>query len=181
MLSLPIFYQLREMVLSDIDDVLLVDKLSFPTPAKSQLFEHELSENRLAHYQCLLASERLIGYAGYWLMGDEQHISTIATHPDWRGKGLGELLLLNMLLMAYVQPITMTTLEVRRSNLVAQTLYLKYQFEIVGERPRYYRDTGDDALIMTRTPLDAPYHNWLQAQQKGLFTRLVRDRGKGDV
>jgi len=181
MLTLPIPYILRKMQLPDINDVLSIDKLSFPTPAKIQLFEHELSENKLAHYQCLLVDERLIGFSGYWLMGDEQHISTIATHPDWRSKGLGELLLLNMLCMAYAQPITMTTLEVRRSNQVAQRLYLKYKFEIAGERPRYYRDTGDDALIMTRTPLDAPYHNWLQVQQDLLFARLVRGKGLGTV
>ncbi|MCP5099650.1 MAG: hypothetical protein GY943_29200 [Chloroflexi bacterium] len=69
----------------------------------------------------------------------------------------------------------MTTLEVRRSNQVAQALYLKYQFEIVGERPRYYRDTGEDAIIMTRTPLDAPYRNWLEMRKGGVYGRLMNE------
>lgn len=160
------------MQLSDIDAVLAIDHLSFPTPAKAQLFRYELTENELAHYQCLIAHANIIGHIGYWIMGDEIHISTIAIHPDWRGHGLGELLLLNLLFLAYEQPVTMVTLEVRHQNRVAQALYHKYQFDLVGKRPRYYRDTGEDALIMTRTPLDAPYLNWLALQKVRLFTRL---------
>ena len=160
------------MQLSDLDAVLAIDRVSFPTPAKKKLYMYEISENDLAHYECLTADSQIIGYIGYWIMGDEVHISTIATHPDWRGKGLGELLLLHLLLTMYQYPITIVTLEVRRSNLVAQALYTKYKFEIVGERPRYYRDTGEDALIMSRMPLDAPYHNWLESQQSCLFAKL---------
>ncbi len=168
----PFPYQIRPMQLSDLDAVLTIDRLSFPTPAKKKLYVYELTENEMARYACLTVHEEIIGYVGYWIMGDEVHISTIATHPDWRGKGLGELLLLYMLLSVYQQPITMVTLEVRRSNRIAQALYRKYQFELVGERPRYYRDTGDDALIMTRTPLDAPYRNWLESRQASLFAGL---------
>jgi [ribosomal protein S18]-alanine N-acetyltransferase len=172
MLDMPEPYELRELSVVDVTAVCAIDRLSFPTPAKENLLLYEITENELAHYQCLTAQDVVIGYAGYWLMADEQHISTIATHPDWRRRGLGELLLLNMLSMAYTQPVTMTTLEVRRSNQVAQALYLKYQFEMVGERPRYYRDTNEDAIIMTRAPLNAPYRNWLDAQKNILLPRL---------
>ena len=160
------------MQLTDIKAVMSIDQLSFPTPAKEQLFRYELIENDLAHYDCLTAEDQLVGYIGYWLMGDEVHISTIATHPDWRGKGLGELLLLHLLTRAYSLPVTLVTLEVRQNNMVAQALYEKYQFKQVGKRRRYYRDTGEDAIIMTRLPLDAPYHNWLAVQQVKLFERL---------
>ncbi|HUM68495.1 MAG TPA: ribosomal protein S18-alanine N-acetyltransferase, partial [Chloroflexota bacterium] len=115
----------------------------------------------------------VIGYAGYWLIGDEVHISTVAMHPEWRGKGLGELLLLNMLALAYAHPANIVTLEVRHTNLSAQQLYLKYQFEIVGRRRRYYRDTGEDALIMTAPPLDARYYQFLESQREQLFWRLT--------
>lgn len=172
MLDLPHPYQIRPMHVADLERVLSIDRLSFPTPAKEKLYVYELNENELAHYDCLMVHEQIIGYVGCWIMGDEVHINTIATHPDWRGKGLGELLLLHLMLAVYEQPITMVTLEVRRSNLVAQNLYTKYQFEIVGERIRYYRDTGEDGLIMTRTPLDAPYRNWLVSKQACLLARL---------
>ena len=110
-------YFLRSMELADLKAVLAIDRLSFPTPTKANVYEYELSHNLLAHYQVLSAAEAIVGYAGFWLMGDECHISTIAAHPDWRGRGLGELLLLNMLFMANEQAAQMVTLEVRQSNL----------------------------------------------------------------
>jgi len=173
--TLPSPYHIRPLQLSDLKHVLTIDYLSFPTPAKEKLYVYELTENEMACYECLTVHEKIVGYVGYWVMGDEVHISTIATHPDWRGRGLGELLLLHMLLSVYQQPITMVTLEVRRSNQVAQALYCKYQFEIVGERTLYYRDTGEDGLIMTRAPLDAPYLNWLESQKARLFARLSEE------
>jgi len=172
MFTLPFPYHIRPMQMSDLDVVLAIDCLSFPTPAKEKLYVYELTENELAHYDCLTVHEQIVGYVGYWMMGDEVHISTIATHPDRRGKGLGELLLLHLLLSVYQHPVTMVTLEVRRSNRVAQALYRKYRFALVGERHHYYRDTGEDALIMTRSPLDAPYLNWLESQKARLFARL---------
>jgi ribosomal-protein-alanine N-acetyltransferase len=141
------------------------------------LFEHELAQNDIAHYQVLGVegdgrSPQIIGFSGYWLIADEIHISTIATHPEWRGRGLGELLLLNLLFQVYDHPANMVTLEVRQSNRVAQALYRKYQFEEVGTRPRYYRDTGEDALLMTMPALNAHYYQFLEEQQKALYQRL---------
>ena len=177
MLIPPIPYQLRKMVLQDLTAVKGIDRLSFPTPARDGMFEHEIEGNNLAYYQVLehvkdSQNATIIGYAGYWLIGDELHVSTIATHPTWRGKKLGELLLLNMLMACYEQPTSMATLEVRINNKTAQNLYLKYQFEVVGQRKRYYRDTGEDALIMTVNSLDAAYFQFLEEKQRLLFAYL---------
>ena len=178
MLSIPKTpYWLRPMELTDLSAVQAIDRLSFPTPARAGLFEHELAQNDIAHYQVLGVegngrSPQIIGFSGYWLIADEIHISTIATHPEWRGRGLGELLLLNLLFQAYDHPANMVTLEVRQSNRVAQALYRKYQFEEVGTRPRYYRDTGEDALLMTMPALNAHYYQFLEERQKALYQRL---------
>lgn len=160
------------MTAADLTAVYAIDALSFPTPARQGLFEHEASGNDLAHYQVLWHSQQVVGFAGYWLIGDEVHISTVAVHPAWRGKGLGELLLQHILFLAYEHPANMVTLEVRRSNHTAQQLYIKYRFEHVGERRRYYRDTGEDALIMTIPALDAPYFQFLESQRDRLFAQL---------
>ncbi len=175
-------YWLRPMALPDLPEVREIDRLSFPTPARAGLFEHELEQNDLAHYLVLgrMGGEDgrtnpIIGFTGFWLIADEIHVSTIATHPQWRGRGLGELLLLALLLESYEHPATMVTLEVRRSNTVAQELYRKYQFEEVGIRPRYYRDTGEDALLMTMPTLNARYFQFLESQQTALFQRLVSE------
>lgn len=153
MLAVPPPYHLRPMVVADIPAVLAVDSLSFPSPANEQLFLNELTDNLLAHYQALVrddaAGESLVGFAGFWLIAGEIHISTIAVHPEERGRGRGEWLLLNLLLEARRMEPLLVTLEVRRSNTVAQALYRKYHFEEVGLRRRYYHDTGEDALLMT--------------------------------
>ena len=176
MLTLPPPWQLRKMVLDDLTAVKEIDRLSFPTPARDGLFEHEIEGNDLARYQVLEKIKKhhsvIVGYSGYWLIGDEMHISTLAIHPDWRGKNLGELLLLNMLTYCYKQPVSLVTLEVRINNQTAQNLYHKYQFQIVGQRHRYYRDTGEDALIMTAPTLDAAYHQFLDEQKGKLLTKL---------
>jgi ribosomal-protein-alanine N-acetyltransferase len=90
----------------------------------------------------------IIGFAGLWLMVDEAHITTIAIHPDNRGKYLGELLLSSLIDIAYRIEARWVTLEVRVTNHVAQNLYRKYGFREAGVRPRYYSDNQEDALIM---------------------------------
>jgi [ribosomal protein S18]-alanine N-acetyltransferase len=137
-----------------------------------------LTRNRIASYQVLTVRKgdqpaQLIGFSGYWIMAGEAHVSTIANHPDWRGRGLGELLFLNLLYLAYDEPAELVTLEVRAGNQVAQALYQKYNLLIVGERLRYYRDNREDALIMTVEPLDKEYRRFLQEMGKRLFERLA--------
>lgn len=171
-LPLPAPYTIRPMLVDDLEAVLIIDALSFPTPIKSHLLQYELNENQMARYYCLLEGEQLIGYDGFWLIGDEMHISTIAVHPHWRSKGLGELLLQQMLSMAQQSPITMVTLEVRESNQTAQSLYKKYQFQQVGIRPNYYRDTQEVAILMTLSPLNAPYANFFDEKKRKLLHRL---------
>ncbi len=179
MLSPPYPWQLRPLQLDDLDDVLVIDRLSLPTPTKAAVYRYELAQNKLAHYQALAVvgngrMPTLIGFAGYWRMGDEIHVSMIAVHPDWRGRGLGELLLLNQLFDAAAMNADQVTLEVRASNKVAQALYAKYAFVEVGRRPRYYKDTGEAAVLMT---LDlhstAAFHQTLSQWRETLYTRLA--------
>jgi ribosomal-protein-alanine N-acetyltransferase len=177
MLNPPHPFQLRKMKLSDIEAVVEIERQAFPTPIKVNLLQYELTENELAHYQVLVLNDsqvepRVIGHGGYWVIADEVHVSTIAVEPAWRGRGLGELLLLNMLFMGNQQATHLATLEVRPSNVIAQSLYSKYQFKIVGERRRYYRDNGENALLMTVTPFDARYYQWLEERRLALFARL---------
>ncbi len=161
------------MVPADIPAVLAVDSLSFPTPTTEQMFINELTDNALAHYQVLArrgeGEEAIVGFAGFWLIAGEVHISTIAVMPEERGRGRGEWLLLNLLLLACALDPLLVTLEVRRSNTTAQALYAKYRFEEVGLRRRYYRDTGEDALLMTVDLATQPdYCAWLAARRDGL-------------
>ena len=81
-------------------------------------------------------------------MVDEAHITTIAMHPDFRRRGLGEFMLVSLIDIAYSINARWVTLEVRVSNHHAQNLYRKYGFREAGLRHRYYSDNQEDALIM---------------------------------
>src|SRR5215467_13048777 len=98
----------------------------------------------------------IIGFAGLWLMVDEAHITTIAIHPDYRRHGLGELMLVNLIDIAYNIGANWVTLEVRVSNHVAQNLYRKYGFHEKGIRQKYYSDNQEDALIMWTNEINSP-------------------------
>jgi ribosomal-protein-alanine N-acetyltransferase len=97
----------------------------------------------------------IVGYAGIWIMTDESHITTIASHPDVRGMGVGEFLLVALIHRSIEIGARWMTLEVRATNSVAQNLYRKYTFKEMGVRRRYYSDNGEDALVMWTDALDS--------------------------
>ncbi|MCS6840537.1 MAG: ribosomal protein S18-alanine N-acetyltransferase [Roseiflexus sp.] len=115
----------------------------------------------------------IVGYGGVWLSVDEGHITTIAVAPAYRGRGIGELLLNELIDQALDMHADVLTLEVRVSNIVAQQLYLKYGFRPTGRRLRYYTDNGEDALIMSTEPIRSPaYQEKLRQLRERLFARL---------
>jgi ribosomal-protein-alanine N-acetyltransferase len=121
---------------------------------------------------------QIVGYGGLWLNVDEGHITTIAVAPEYRGRGIGELLLNGLIDQALALNTDMMTLEVRVSNIVAQQLYLKYGFRASGTRPRYYTDNGEDALIMwTDSVRTRGYQERLRRLREQLFTRLREEAG----
>ncbi|MBI4494732.1 MAG: ribosomal protein S18-alanine N-acetyltransferase [Chloroflexi bacterium] len=118
----------------------------------------------------------IVGYAGMWLMADEAHVTTIATHPDYRGRGVGELLLLGLINHALAVGAKWMTLEVRVSNDVAQALYRKYTFKEMGVRRGYYTDNREDAAVMWTDPLDSTsFREVLDRNRAQLAARLKCD------
>jgi ribosomal-protein-alanine N-acetyltransferase len=98
----------------------------------------------------------IFGFAGFWMMHDEAHLSTIAVRAEYRRFGIGEFLLVSSIEKAMECNAQVVTLEVRFSNKTARSLYEKYSFAEVGIRRGYYTDDGEDALIMTTEPITAP-------------------------
>lgn len=180
MLRPPSPYSLRAMTTVDVDAVLAIEAASYPTPRSRTFFINELSDNPLAHYQVLTrretdGRETIIGHAGFWLIAWEAHIVTIAVRPDERGRGLGELLLLNLLTLVCAAAPSRVALEVRAGNVSAQDLYLKLRFNVTGRRRRYYRDTGEDAVVMEIDLAATPgYCTWISRQADRLLARLAR-------
>ena len=135
-----------------------------PEPPRSPELEEELRS--------------IVGYAGIWVMTDEAHITTIASHPEVRGQGVGEFLLVALIHRAMAIGARWMTLEVRASNAVAQNLYRKYTFKEMGVRRRYYSDNGEDALVMWTDALDSEA---FQAALERNEPRLAERLGSAEV
>lgn len=144
------------MRVEDVAAVHEIERLSFRTPWPAYAFEQELDGNRLARYLVARAGDEVVGFGGLWMMVDEAHITTIGVHPGWRRQGVGRRLLLNLAELAAAIRARRMTLEVRPSNEAAQALYRAFGFDVVGRRPRYYTDDGEDALVMTTPDLTDP-------------------------
>jgi ribosomal-protein-alanine N-acetyltransferase len=149
---------IERMSHDDVPAVMAVDKLCFPTPWSENAYRSEMG-NVCAYY--LVArlprrrfgapaerEERVVGFAGAWLVMDEAHITTIGVHPDYRRHGVGEQLFAALLREAAARGVRRASLEVRETNQAAQSLYAKYQFIPIARRRRYYSDTGEDAIVM---------------------------------
>ena len=123
----------------------------------------------------------IVGYAGLWIMTDEAHVTTIASHPSVRGRGVGELLLLGLIDRSMAVGARWMTLEVRVSNAVAQNLYAKYTFKKMGVRRRYYSDNGEDADVMWTDALDSDsFLEALARNEQRLAERLGGEIRLGD-
>jgi ribosomal-protein-alanine N-acetyltransferase len=145
---------IRFMELADIDAVCEVEVQSFSMPWSRAAFEAELTENDLANYLVVTVDGKVVGYAGFWLILDEAHVTNIAIMPDNRDGGLGKQLLTVLMELAKTIGAGSMTLEVRVSNSAAQHLYTQLGFVPKGRRRGYYTDTQEDALIMWRESLE---------------------------
>ncbi|MEC9309164.1 MAG: ribosomal protein S18-alanine N-acetyltransferase [Chloroflexota bacterium] len=121
---------------------------------------------------------KLSGYVGIWFQGNESHITEIAVREEYRGQGIGELLLIGSILAATRNGSTVVTLEVRMSNFIAQRLYEKYGFSTAGIRKGYYSDNREDALIMTTNPIHTSEYRSKFIELQELFTKR---RGKIEI
>lgn len=111
--------------------------------------EAELN-NKLARYIVAVHDDKVIGYCGIWLVLDEGDITNIAVDPDYRGQHISSLILSNIIELCRNEKISSITLEVRKSNVIAQSLYKKFGFISEGVRKGYYQDNGEDCILMRK-------------------------------
>ena len=142
--------KIEEMRPEHLNGVMVVENLSFRIPWSRNSFLEEITTNRLAVYFVAVLQGEVIGYGGFWGICDEGHITNIAVHPEFRRCRVASKIMDNILSACEEKNIGSLTLEVRKSNTAAQTLYEKYGFKAEGTRKGYYADTGEDALIMWR-------------------------------
>jgi ribosomal-protein-alanine N-acetyltransferase len=143
-------FTIRSLGYADLPQVIAVERRAFPTPWSLAMFVLELSKPSGV---CLAAmdadTEKLVGYLICSRYDLVWHLMNIAVDPACRRRGIARAMLEELLERAGQGE--QYTLEVRTSNAPAITLYERFGFRPAGTRRRYYRDTGEDAMIMWRT------------------------------
>ncbi len=137
------------MVEADVPAVHEIDLLAFSLPWPERSFYFEVTSNPAARCWVAEAEGRVVGMIVVWMIVDEAHIATIATHPDFRRQGIGDELMTHALVSALSEGAVKSLLEVRASNEAAQTLYRRFGYVEDGRRPRYYKDNHEDAILMS--------------------------------
>jgi ribosomal-protein-alanine N-acetyltransferase len=139
---------IRPIAYADLPQVIAIERRAFATPWSLAMFVLELSKPSSI---CLaaLSEQRIAGYLVCSRYADVWHLMNIAVDPALRRRGIAQALLEALLQRAGAEESY--TLEVRPSNTPAIALYEQFGFRSAGIRPRYYQDTGEDALIMWRT------------------------------
>ena len=134
---------------------------------------HLFSNDRFYANQLSTTGEQYVfGFAGFWIMAGEAHITNVAVREKHRRQGMGELLLISLIDLATELDTRLVTLEVRASNTAAQSLYSKYGFIQVGVRRGYYTDDREDAVLMSLEDItSAPVQANLQWLKEAHFNR----------
>jgi [ribosomal protein S18]-alanine N-acetyltransferase len=143
---------IRDANSRDIAQIAAIERLSFDQPWSVESFSHELSLP-FSRTIVSLGSDRpeapISGYLCRWLVADECHILSLAVAPRFRRRGIGEVLMGEIIAEAALKGVIILTLEVRRSNLPARNLYRKLNFIERRVRKNYY-GPGEDAIVMER-------------------------------
>jgi ribosomal-protein-alanine N-acetyltransferase len=145
---------IRPMYEKDLPGVLLIEKVSFPSPWPERLFLKEMANPLCKLFVALspgIVGDQVLGYIVCWLVAREVHLQNLAAHPHFRRRGTASALLEHVLSYYNQLGAQNIYLEVREHNLAAQELYRKFRFMPVGFRRRYYSDTGEDAIVMERS------------------------------
>lgn len=145
---------IRRMTLDDIPQVVAIDQASFSLPWPERSFRFEVTDNPASRTWVAESDGKITGMIVVWLLVDEAHIATIATHPGYRRQGIASRLLIHALHELKAEGALTSVLEVRASNTAAQEMYRKFGFVESGRRHHYYRDNDEDAILMTLHTLE---------------------------
>lgn len=147
--------ELKPLTKSQVSEIVALDRICMGGLWMAEAYLREIDSPRSSLIALSISDRnlepsqfRIIGMACLWAIVDEAHLTLLAVHPDYRGRGLGELLLISLLQDAIARKLEWATLEVNVNNSTALNLYHKYGFQVVGTRKGYYQPAGDDAAIL---------------------------------
>ena len=140
--------KIEEMVESDLEEILAIEKKSFADPWSRRLFRETLAYPHSVNFVLRGPDNAVLGYINFYIIAEEAHMLNLAIHPDWRKKGFAARLLAYSLDHLRYRNAPHVFLEVREGNRDAIELYSSFGFQAIGKRKRYYVETNEDALVM---------------------------------
>jgi ribosomal-protein-alanine N-acetyltransferase len=135
---------------SDLDGVMAIEEVSFPTPWSRGMFIEDFPRDFSDTLVAAGTDDEVLGYAVCWILAGESHLLNLAVHPGRRGQGIGRALVSECIRRAARAGASLIYLEVRAGNEAAQRLYRSMGFEFRGVRKGYYTDTAEDAVVFDR-------------------------------
>jgi ribosomal-protein-alanine N-acetyltransferase len=161
------------MTIEDVPDIVLLEKICFPEdPWPANVYIEELTQDPNSFYWIVRPTlpiqgrelPKILANGGYRIEESYAHITTLATHPHWRRRKIGEWLLLSMLKMARESRAEFSLLEVRVDNTAAINMYFNLGFLPVNKLKHYYRGDKGDAYVLVLYDLDK-LSVWLPLQK----------------
>ena len=140
---------ISHMTEDHIPQIVELEQICFSDPWSANAFAYEL-KNSLSIWLVALDGDTVAGYVGSQTVLDESDMMNIAVRPEYRRKGIGNLLVKELSEILRKNDVKTLSLEVRKSNYAAISLYDSLDFVQVGIRPNYYRHPKEDAIIMRK-------------------------------
>jgi len=132
-----------------LPEIMAIEREAYPDPWTVQMFQQEI-QSKLSCFHVVFWGDALVGYGGFWHVGDEAHITSVTVRREYRRLGIGRRLVTHIIEEAARLGLLVATLEVRASNYHARNLYRSMGFEAVGRRKGYYAGGKEDAIIMAK-------------------------------
>lgn len=136
-----------------IPELMNLEKIIFPCPWSEDMFYNEIGSEFSNFYVLTDEENKIVGYFGLWIIADEGHINNFAVIPEFRGCGIGKMMMEKIFEIGAKHKVSLYYLEVRISNEPAIRLYKKFGFFEAGIRKNYYSQPVEDALLMTKVVL----------------------------
>jgi len=143
--------KIRIAKLDDLQDIYELEQECFKIPWSLNSIETDLtSNNNVATYLVAVLNEKIVGYIGMWQILDEAQVTNLCVSKEFRGRKIASLLIESLIVFAREHEAIQLTLEVRQSNSPARTVYERAGFVEICKRNNYYKDNGEDAIIMLK-------------------------------
>lgn len=141
---------IRPAVPEDLPAIRTIEHASFSDPWTDGMLSGELEPDPRRMPLVAVDSGEIVAFALFWRIVDEIHLVNVAVAPAHRRRGIAQTLLDHVLGGEPGRLAAIVTLEVRISNEPAIAFYRRNGFVDIALRPRYYPDTGEDALVMLK-------------------------------